>query len=147
LGWIDFLFRWNGRIGRGQFLVWFFAAGFVSTILSMILVFAFVPQLPGGGWLDDTRFWSAWSIGQFPGWLAQASLAARRLHDLGRSAWFIVACVVYVTALQSIYSVWHLNEDWLDLVLGLPIVAAALWLFATPGEPHENRYGLAPTTE
>src|SRR5262245_19178345 len=75
LGWIRFLFRWTGRSRGGQLIVWSFGVGLLSTLASMALVFAFLPRDPVlGGWPADAKFWSIWSLGQLPGWVATASL-------------------------------------------------------------------------
>ena len=114
MDWIRFLFRWNGRIRRGQLIVWSFGVGLLSTLASMALVFAFLPRDPVlGGWPADARFWSIWSLGQLPGWVAIASLMARRLHDLGKSAVWLIPIFAYFAVLQLVVFTWPgINNTW-----------------------------------
>ena len=144
LDWIKFLFRWDGRIRGGQLIVWSFGIGFLSTLASMALVFAFVPRDPVlGGWHADARFWSVWSLGQLPGLIATASLVARRLHDLGRSAVWLIPIFVYLAVIQLVVFLWPgVNTTWMAFVLILPMLVVTLWLIAAPGDKHDNRFGV-----
>ena len=83
-----------------------------------------------------------WSLGQLPGWIATASLMARRLHDLGRSAAWLVPIFAYVGVLQFVALMWPgINNTWMAFVLILPMLVATLWLIGAPGEKHDNRFG------
>lgn len=145
---IIFLFRWDGRIRGGQFLVWTFGVSFLSTLASMALVQAFIPRDPiSGGWPADTKFWTVWSAGQLPGWIAIASLVARRLHDLGRSAIWLLPALAYAAVVKLATLAWpDFYNSPLALAISLPWLAAVIWLIAAPGEPQENRYGAPPTS-
>lgn len=143
MGWIKFLFRWDGRIRGGQFIVGSVGVALLSTLASMALVLALVPRDPVlGGWPDDARFWSVWSLGELPGWIATAALAARRLHDLGRSALWLIPIFVYGAVLQLVFFMWPgINNTWIAFVAILPMLAITLWLIVAPGERHDNRFG------
>ena len=149
LGWIRFLFRWDGRIRGGQLIVWSFGAGLLSTLVSLALLLAFIPRDPVlGGWPADARFWSVWSVGQLPGLVATASLMARRLHDVGRTAVWLVPIFAYVAALYVVGFTWpSINNTWVALVLMLPILVVTLWLIGAPGEKHDNRFGTVTTSD
>jgi uncharacterized membrane protein YhaH (DUF805 family) len=143
LDWISFLFRWDGRIRGGQLIVWSFGVGLLSTLASMALLFAFVPRDPVlGGWPGDAKFWTVWSLGQLPGWVATASLMARRLHDLGKSAVWLIPIFAYTIVLQLVVFVWpDINNTWIVFVLILPMLLVTLWMIGAPGEKHDNRFG------
>jgi uncharacterized membrane protein YhaH (DUF805 family) len=142
---IRFLFGWDGRIRGGQLLVSAFGVGILSTLLSMALTFAFVPQEPSGGWIADERFLLTWFIGQIPGLISTYALAARRLHDLGYSAIWLIPGSAYAAAIQVAAIVWpSISNDGRTFVFILPILAASILLIAAPGQQHANRYGPPP---
>lgn len=110
-----------------------------------------------------------WLAGSWPGgplalalklalfWIALAG-CARRLHDLGRSAWTLAwavpativwtilaaLAVVAVGGLEALTpgTPWHVAATLLSM---LPVVAGTLWLHVARGEPGANRYGAEPT--
>jgi uncharacterized membrane protein YhaH (DUF805 family) len=82
---------------------------------------------------------------------------ARRLHDLGRSAWWMpIAALSWAAAGFLVAAVLALvlgperllpgaPAFWAVFLLLLgPAFCAALWLHVTDGEPHANRYGAVP---
>lgn len=115
----------------------------------MALVFAFLPRDPVlGGWPADAKFWSIWSLGQLPGWAATASLMARRLHDLGKSAIWLVPIFAYIAVLQLVVFMWPgINNTWMAFVLILPMLIVTLWMIGAPGEKHDNRFGPVTTKD
>lgn len=147
MGWIRFVFRWDGRIRGGQFIVWTFGVGSLSTLASMALVDAFIPRDPIlGGWPADAKFWSIWSLGQLPGFVSTASLAARRLHDLGKSAVWLIPFFAYIAVLYLADFMWpDFKDTWMALILALPTLIVVLWLIGAPGEKHDNRFGPVTT--
>lgn len=89
-------------------------------------------------------------------WLAIAA-AAKRLHDTGRSAWWILWCVLATmvwSTLVAVVLLLSLGDNILIPGSGgfeihfaltmLPVLAATVWLHFAPGEPRPNRYGLCP---
>lgn len=145
LRWINFLFRWDGRIRRGQFVVYSFLFGLLSTILSMVLISSVLQPDADGGYPGDARFHMLRSLGEFLGWVVSAPLAARRLHDIGRSAVWVVPIYAYNMLVLFAFFTWPgIGNTWGMLVLILPNLIPAIWLFGTPGDPRENRYGPAP---
>lgn len=89
-------------------------------------------------------------------WVAFAA-TARRLHDIGRSAWmmlaamggFIVWSIVVAVALVLTVggkvlvpaSPWF----WVSFAISMaPMFAATLWLHLAPGTPGPNAYGPVP---
>lgn len=69
----------------------------------------------------------------------------RRLHDLGRTGWWVAA----ILGLQIVAAIGlvtaGLPEDTIYLIAGLTTVAAPIILLgALPGEAHENRFGPQP---
>lgn len=89
-------------------------------------------------------------------WTAIAA-SCKRLHDCGRSAWWIAIaaggvmawCFVLTLVLVVVLgpSALGTQSPWLFAVLVgvlLPIVALALWLHCVPGQDGENAYGPEP---
>lgn len=109
----------------------------------MALIWVLIPPHPTlGGWPSDWKFWLVWSAGQLPGWIATASLTARRLHDLDRSAAWLIPVLVYGAVISFVGLTWPaINNMWGAFVLILPALIAMLWLIGAPGDRHDNRYG------
>jgi uncharacterized membrane protein YhaH (DUF805 family) len=91
-------------------------------------------------------------------WVAFA-LISKRLHDLGRSAWWIPAVVlIWLVAITCLAGAIVLSGDpdllapgttgyWITFaIMLLPLLAAAIWLHATPGNQGSNRFGPEPTS-
>ena len=125
----DFLFvNPNGRTPRGQF---------AAALITLVAVAAFYAFLVKGA----TAHW-AMLVLVFPGVI----LHARRLHDMGRSAWpVLVPAVLMVVAFAN----------WLHLIsLGSPLATAvavaalavcaafALWGCIGNGQAEANRFGI-----
>ncbi len=111
---------------------------------------------------------SVWSTGgHFGGWPALTIDAAfcwagfatvsKRLHDLGRSAWWLpTAALVWLAAAVSLVTAVVLAADPDVLVPGtpaywlvfaamvFPLLVCAIWLHIAAGEPDANRFGPAP---
>lgn len=143
MSWFGFLFRWDGRIRGGQLLGWSFGVSGLSSLASIALVMAFVPQDPvHGGWYGDARFWSFWYLGQLPGAISSSSLTARRLHDLGSSALWLIPILVYGALLHVVALIWpDIDGTWVVFVLALPLIVVLFWLIGAPGDKHDNRFG------
>jgi uncharacterized membrane protein YhaH (DUF805 family) len=91
------------------------------------------------------------------GWLA-FSTTAKRLHDVGRSAWWIPVAVAGwiigatgISTLIMLYMLQILGQDPSTLVylylaiFALPAFGGLLWMHCAPGETGDNFYG--PETE
>ena len=92
-------------------------------------------------------------------WIAFA-LIAKRLHDLGRSAWWIPAAVlIWLVAIISLAGAIVLSGDpdmlapgttvyWITFAAMLmPLLVAAIWLHTARGDAGSNRYGPEPTAQ
>jgi uncharacterized membrane protein YhaH (DUF805 family) len=92
-------------------------------------------------------------------WVAFA-LISKRLHDLGRSAWWIPAAVlIWLAAIISLAAAIVLSADpdmlapgttsyWMTFAAMLmPLLVAAIWLHTTPGNEGSNRFGQEPTAQ
>ena len=90
-------------------------------------------------------------------WAAFA-LISKRLHDLGRSAWWIPAIVlIWLAAIISLAGAIVLSGDpdmlapgttsyWITFAAMLmPLLVAALWLHSAKGHAGDNRFGPEPT--
>ena len=82
------------------------------------------------------------------------ALLARRMHDSGRSGWFVLLAI-YSFGLNALRSAVSLTQgldgrlqlerligplDWLAIAANIVIVVLALW----PGQPSDNRFGPDP---
>jgi len=89
-------------------------------------------------------------------WIALA-MTVKRLHDVGQSAWWMVAGVTALLAWTFAISLaFHALVGieafipgtlsyWLSFaIVVLPALAVAIWLHAAPGDHRDNRYGPLP---
>lgn len=111
-----------------------------------------------GLWLMQASFvgWRGLVANLFFGWLAYAAIS-KRLHDLGRSSWWmLVGVLVWLAAATAVALVIALaaGPDALEAgtagfwatfaALMVPPAGLAIWLHVAAGEPTANRYGPAP---
>jgi uncharacterized membrane protein YhaH (DUF805 family) len=68
----------------------------------------------------------------------------RRLHDLGRTGWWIAAMVGLQLLLAGAAIVLELPDESLELAIGLLTLLPIVLLGALPGQPMENRFGPPP---
>lgn len=120
LHWIALALRrstdFRGRSQRKEF--WIFSAALLVVIFALlVIVTAISPETDAA---EDTRA-KAILVGMVLLGLPQTALMARRLHDIGRSGWWM-------------------------LVFGAPVVGMIVWgmWMATDGQPRPNRYGPDP---
>jgi uncharacterized membrane protein YhaH (DUF805 family) len=92
------------------------------------------------------------------GWLGYAAIS-RRVHDLGHSGWWLLrrllAWLVAAATLALLVAL-GVGAEALEMrppllwatfaALLLPLLALALWLHVSAGEPAANRFGPAPGT-
>ena len=75
-----------------------------------------------------------------------AFLCVPRLHDIGKSGWFVlIGIVLELGALLIGFSFFSL--DGAMVVMGIAVVAIAallVWLGTVPGDPNPNRWGEPP---
>ena len=89
--------------------------------------------------------------------LAAISAAAQRLHDTGRSAWWIVSAFIGLFAgglalcfgllqFMPIASMQPGGSVFLivTVAITIPMLAMMMWLHFAPGDPRANRYGPLP---
>lgn len=108
--------KFNGRIGRFQYLVYFLiwdAFLFVVVLVAATLV---ARNAPGGLSHDALAGFDV--FGGVIGLVLLASYGGRRMHDMDRSAWWILLVFVPIV----------------DVVLALALLLA-------PGSKGPNRYG------
>jgi len=130
--------RFSGRTSRPEY--WVFA-GFL--LVGQILSFVIAPLVAGAFLL----------LSGMPGFAA----AARRLHDAGRSAWWLVLPLLVTPAwlliwIASAASAMAVRDDLLDdsiyfmsaSVVMLAVVCVMLIWLTAPSQPGPNRYGPNP---
>ena len=121
------------RISRGSYWI------FVAVALAFVVAVSLLPQ-------------SSWTGGVLVGALVVVSRG--RLHDIGLSAWWsagvIPVNIAFGLAVSNLpylqYSLLHgVSLGAAGLLVGLALALGAVtWLGAKPGDPAENRYGVAP---
>jgi uncharacterized membrane protein YhaH (DUF805 family) len=137
----------RGRSDRIEF-IW--AA---AMLLAAQLAFAL------GLWITNASFvgWRGGIANLVFGWLAIAAIS-RRLHDLGRSGWWMLCGVLawVVGAIAAAFAVAlsagpHALQTgttgfWaIFAALMMPPLGFVLWLHLAEGKPAANRYGPVPT--
>jgi uncharacterized membrane protein YhaH (DUF805 family) len=84
-------------------------------------------------------------VGEAAGAVVVTYAQIRRLHDLGRTGWWVVLILAAQTAAAVGLFAAGLSESTI-LLVGTPltVLAPILALGMLPGQPHEKRYGPAP---
>ncbi|MBS0491263.1 DUF805 domain-containing protein [Phenylobacterium sp. NIBR 498073] len=119
--------RWSlkARAGRKEYWFWFG----VMCVLSLIISY-----LPG----EPSTFSLA---------VAFAFIQVRRLHDFGRSGWWVVPFFVLPLALPLIALELGLQEGVTLLVTLALCVAAYIWMGVRKGDAGDNRFGPPPASD
>ncbi len=129
---LEHYFDFHGRAGRAEF--WNYILTFLAvTVLAELLVY-----LTPIAALRMTL--TVWSIGCF---LPTVGVAIRRLHDLNRSGWWLVAPLIPAFLLLLLFF-WFWPVTLLLATAMLATIAYLLYLYAQPGMSEDNRFGPAP---
>lgn len=149
IDWKDLFLSFQGRIGRMHFWIAFLVLVGAGALLQ------FIPII--GQLLGLALLWP------------QVAIQAKRLHDMGRTAWFAlippvvtVLCGVAaaVTGGATVMAAYRRNDaDALATAAGgvglialfivlpfLTLVGFLLWIGLSRSQPHDNRYGPPPET-
>lgn len=127
-------FDFHGRAGRAEF--WNYIAVFAALTM-LVEVGVHVASITALGMTV-----TVWSVGCF---LPTIGVTIRRLHDLNRSGWWLVAPLIPAF-------LWSIMLQSLELSLVSAVLAAAIigvtayliYLCVQPGTAAANRYGPAP---
>ena len=125
-------FDFHGRAGRAEF--WNYIAVFLAiTVFAETLVHLLS--------LAALRMlFTVWSIGCF---LPTVGVAIRRLHDLNRSGWLLVAPLIPAFLMLLLFF-WFWPVTVLLATAMLGVIAWLLYLCLQPGMNGDNRYGPDP---
>ncbi len=153
MDWNWFLFSFEGRINRAKF--WLAAFVWFTTIFSFMTIFLFVVAgiLRASGHdfhIVSTEMHPAFYLPGVPllviaVWLFAAT-AIKRLHDRGKSGWWLVPFFIAPSSLDNL-------SDWLDnpmlaFLVGALGLGLSLWcfveLFCLRGTKGSNRFGSDP---
>lgn len=133
---------WNfsGRAGRSEFWVFFIGGLLVSAILNLLSEVPFIGPFAA---LASVAWWFASLI---PTW----AVAFRRLHDTGRSGWWIsgplaaVFAVLFVFPASIVFAFLSLAAIGPVLLIAGVLFVVALVFCALPGEAGPNAWGEPP---
>ena len=123
---LQLFFNAAGRVNRLSFV-----AGLAATILAMRL-----PAIFAEGFWHDLAALILWPTAV----IAAATLACKRLHDLGLSGWW----VAFLLALLWVCADHPPGEDPVGSGMSGVLTVALALLAVWPGEPHFNRFGPPP---
>lgn len=158
-------FNYNGRAGRAEF-GWFYLISILIFLALSVILYALIVYHYAGVPIDLIEPQSSisivsYAIHGFVLWffITTLSLITRRLHDIGKSGWWLVLGVLpaflflFIAISRLINDVDYDSPSieitisfWLlMLYLGL-IIIAHLWLLFKKGEPTKNQYGEVPKT-
>jgi uncharacterized membrane protein YhaH (DUF805 family) len=158
MSWGQYLFSFKGRINRA--LLWQFV--FISFLINLVMrIFMIVTLGVESVRSDDYELAASTTAGLVVAlldlavslilFLANTSLQVRRLHDRGRSGWWIAGYYAVVFSLVLLIVASGREDDPagpLAIVALLVVVAMSLWLFVEAyclrGTIGENRYGPDP---
>jgi uncharacterized membrane protein YhaH (DUF805 family) len=133
--------QFSGRARRKEY--WMFALFnlifiIIARILDEILKISFNAN---DLFLHYGFFYALYSLFIF---VPNLSVTARRLHDIGKSGWYMLIC--YIPLALTTFFVLILKNA-LAFVLPVIFLAVAIWLLVLlckNGDPHENAYGQDP---
>ncbi len=136
MDWGNFLFSFQGRINRAKY--WAFVVG------SMVAAFVAIGAVFASGFslplilLLVVAYLLLFYIG--------LAVGAKRLHDRGRSAWWLLVFYLVPGVLQVIGDLMHVDAA--KLVLSLVTIGIAIWAFVElgclRGTDGPNQYGPDP---
>jgi uncharacterized membrane protein YhaH (DUF805 family) len=127
MGLLNFLFGFDGRIGRRAY-----AFGTIGMLMISCLLLVIGAQL--GGMSTMTFLFGLANM------VCCTALGAKRLHDLNKSGWWLAT-----SHLGTLISTGLLTAAPLLGIIGfLGIGIFELWLGSTKGEPGSNEFGPAP---
>ena len=126
---MNLFFSLRGRIGRGRFWLGFAPLFVVAGVLGLVPVLGFI-----------------FSLGFMYCWVC---LYGKRLHDLGRSAWWaalpmalsFAAKWTFVVGYGSIAGALNLPSAAVAVAANAAYLAAVLWVGLPKSQPGENRFG------
>lgn len=140
-------FDFEGRARRKEF--WMFA--FIHAILISFL------SIGMNFFETGTLFWVFWGIGMgyiFTAYIPMLAVNVRRLHDIGKSGWWLLlflGLVIPLTFLGFFVPIVPINEEYAIVFHLLKGISGILWigfliLMCRDSLPNPNRYGPNPKT-
>ena len=142
---IDKYATFSGRARRSEFWWFFLAQVIINTILSSVSgAAADYSHLTSISW-NNPAWWLSIVV-----WLAllvpNLAVAARRLHDTGRSGWFqiIPYATMMLASLTTILKVGSFTVNALILAAGLAGSIVLLVWFCSDSTPNPNKWGPSP---
>jgi uncharacterized membrane protein YhaH (DUF805 family) len=143
MGWLRKYFVLNGRLTALQYWRYQVRLGFMIVVLMSA---TWVMTL-AGGWLGAIPFALV-----LPVFASGVTVSVRRLHDRGKSAWWLALFAVAPSALVGVGAPWGFWDKTLIVTVACTLVAAALviWFWIEigflRGQKGPNRYGPDPRT-
>lgn len=148
MSYVDLLFSFRGRIGRMTF-----AVGGLPVTLGIGLAIGIALNLgTTGGPAVGPMQGAAFVLAAAAVWIS-AALGAKRLHDLGKSGWMVIAIpagpplFLFGMAVAFKYSVLGLA----GMAAGFALSVWSIWLAVQmsyfPGNPFDNDYGPPPNLD
>jgi uncharacterized membrane protein YhaH (DUF805 family) len=115
------------RTHRGDFI------GALVPLLAVFAVYYFVVTSRNGRWCEVVLIYPA------------IVLHARRLHDMGRSAWplLVPAALLVATAWLYLYVPGSRAIGWVTLAAAVVCAAFIVWGVVGKGQAEDNRFGRA----
>jgi uncharacterized membrane protein YhaH (DUF805 family) len=143
LSWLSLYWGWTGRLNRLQFLLGVYSLAIAGTVALFVFLPLVAPPAPGGGYIATREVWAlVWTLQTIPAPF-QASMAVRRVHDLGLSAvwvlaWFALVVIILIFETQNSF------HPLFEILILMPLIVAAFALVFTAGQPQANRFGPPP---
>lgn len=149
----------SGRASRPEY--WWFVLFVVGASTALAIVEGVVFGFDAGPTdLSKSPFSSLFALATF---LPSTSSAVRRMHDMGRSGWFILLPLVPLVAagMTGIALLVHATSSngptalgatllWLTVLLGIVVLGTgilSIWWLTRPSEPGPNRWGPPPVPQ
>ena len=129
---------WFGFRGRANRAKWW-----LVTALNVVIIAVFTGVAVA---VDSVALWSVFVIALLVVWVSSVAIAIKRLHDRGKSGWWVLVFIFAPGLLQGIGT--RLGDPVSLMVLGVASLAISIWALVElgflRGTPGDNAYGPDP---
>jgi uncharacterized membrane protein YhaH (DUF805 family) len=129
---------WFGFSGRANRAKWW-----LVTLLNVLIISVFTGAAVA---VNTLALWGVFVVALIVVWVSSVAVAIRRLHDRGKSGWWVLVFIFVPGVLNGIGS--RLGDPMLMIIMGVAGLAISVWALVElgflRGTPGDNAYGPDP---